>query len=122
MSSDVKEINQKHYALKQPSVSPSNDCEPVLTRQYGESEDDKLVFLHIPKTGGTSINNIFASHFSPSDIFPDRSGNAGLYPSYMLGKYRFFSPHARFSFLSMLRGNIFSFTLLRDPLERSISE
>jgi hypothetical protein len=85
-------------------------------------ENDLLIFTHIPKTAGTTLNNILRSHFHPTEvaqIFTHSDGSTfmeKLSPSvrlvtghYPYGLHRFTARRCRY------------FTFLRQPAERVVS-
>ena len=85
---------------------------------------DKLVFMHIPKNGGTSLRSMLSSWFAPEQRCPYREGQDYLqhFDDEQLRRYRFFTGHLplyvvqRFFPESMTK-----FTVLRDPVERAYS-
>jgi hypothetical protein len=81
----------------------------------------KLVFLHIPKTGGTSLHHHFAAHFAPEEICPERFSRLDRYAPEELDRYRYFSGHYNFDQLRLIPGPLFIVTVLRDPAERLLS-
>jgi len=92
-------------------------------------EDDVLFFVHVPKTGGMSLISILESHFEPRHIFPGHSYVTekqflGYSPEQRAG-YRLVRMHLRAgSYGSVFRHicqNPICLTLLRDPVERTIS-
>lgn len=76
------------------------------------------VFLHIQKTAGTSIVDT-ARLFYPSDLV-SHADYMSL-PFEEINKRRFVSGHFGYSFARPLMADRFSFTFLRNPLERLVS-
>lgn len=82
-------------------------------------------FLHVPKTAGTSLRFWFEEMFDQDECCPyfhaylvrDRDADD-------LARYKFFSGHLTFEFLIRYgkRFNLASWTILRDPAERALSE
>lgn len=85
---------------------------------------DKLVFMHIPKNGGTSLRSVLSSWYEAEQRCPYREGQDYLqhFDDEQLHRYSFFTGHLplyvvqRFFPKSMTK-----FTVLRDPVERAYS-
>lgn len=84
-------------------------------------ETDKLAFLHIPKTAGTSVHDVLASRFKPEEICPERFRELDSKPLAYLERYRFFSGHFTGSALPRISGKTFAFSILRNPHDRIVS-
>lgn len=81
----------------------------------------KLVFVHIPKTGGTSVHHFFRDFFNKDEICPERFRGLGKYTEQELESYRFFSGHFFLNSTKRIPGQKFVFTILRNPKDRIIS-
>jgi len=83
--------------------------------------DMRLVFIHVPKTGGTSLHAALARHFAPESVVhataPASWGDA-LSPA---SRIRYVSGHMRFSTAVLVPGPRRIVTVLRDPVERLLS-
>ncbi len=81
----------------------------------------RLVFVHLPKTGGTSLHAALARHFPAEAIFRADGvatwGGALTQPD----RFRFFSGHLRFSHIGLVPRPAYVVTVLRDPVERLLS-
>ena len=82
----------------------------------------RIAFLHIPKTAGQSLHHQISSIYSKDEICPART-NQQLYELSMndLKKYKFFSGHLDWSIIKNAGPFDFSFTVLRDPVDRICS-
>lgn len=83
--------------------------------------DYSLVFMHIPKTGGTTLHNVLTKHFYPDEICPERLNDLKKYPQSSLEKYRFFSGHYDRENIKYIPQNVKIITILREPKNRILS-
>lgn len=81
----------------------------------------KIVFLHIPKTGGTSVHDFLVNQFESSECFPDRFNTLRSHSAETLGRYKYFSGHYDMDGIERIPGEKFVFTFLRDPVDRVLS-
>lgn len=77
------------------------------------------LFMHIQKTAGTSIINMAARHYGNSNI-SSHGSFVGRSPE-EFSKTPFVSGHFGYDFAKKLMPGRFSFTFLREPIERVIS-
>jgi hypothetical protein len=85
-------------------------------------ERDTLAFLHLQKTGGSSLRTMLETQFSPDRRCPVRDDKLHLLSVAELGYYDFFSGHFDRSALRIIpRNNIKTVALLREPRARLIS-
>jgi hypothetical protein len=84
----------------------------------------KLVFMHIPKTAGTTLITILDSNFQKRMIFPDQLDPLLLrsYPAGYLGGFKLFRGHFPLRALQHIPGPKFIFTMLREPRARILSQ
>ena len=82
-----------------------------------------LVFLHIPKAGGTSFIDLLGRRFGPLDVLPvGREGSGSVTRSLAdAGRYPFVYGHFPYDAVNLFSRRPFLFTVLRDPVERAIS-
>ena len=82
----------------------------------------RIAFLHIPKTAGQSIHHSLVNLFPKSKICPART-NEQLYKYSIsdLKQYNLFSGHLDWSIVKLTGRFDYSFTVLRDPLDRILS-
>jgi len=81
----------------------------------------KIVFQHIPKCAGTSINKEISRNFHKQDICPEKLNNLENFSAKELNSYNYFSGHYDSWRIGLIPGPKFVFTFLRDPQERIIS-
>lgn len=85
---------------------------------------DKIFFLHVPKTAGTSFNSIFKPLFAPDRYFDHMESRPDLFWSVQNDGLPFFlSGHLYFDYVRPLidKADIFTTTILREPIAQLIS-
>lgn len=82
----------------------------------------RLVFLHLARTGGTSLSDVFARWYRPDQsrvhLFVD---DVALTPVAVLANLRVIAGHIPFAALPLIPGRFLTMTVLRDPFERTLS-
>lgn len=82
---------------------------------------DRLIFLHLHKTGGSAIHELLVRHLPPGSIAPkDRSGS--LEAEAVSLRHSVISAHVTAHFIQSLSGPSRVFTVLREPRERTLSQ
>ncbi|HEV7457997.1 MAG TPA: sulfotransferase family 2 domain-containing protein [Roseococcus sp.] len=84
-------------------------------------EHGRLIFLHIPKTAGTSLHDVLTGYFRSDEICPERRRDLSQKPQEYFEPYRFFSGHFTAESIARVPGRKFAFTILRNPHERIVS-
>lgn len=91
------------------------------TLQYTLHEDDILIHLHIPKTGGVSLTKTLQKQFelgkcinNPHISLPELTHTA-------LAPYKLISGHFTYNIQDVISGNPIFVTMLRHPIDRIIS-
>lgn len=85
------------------------------------AEAPRLVFLHLPRTGGTALHDTWSRAFQPTETCPERFARLHEYSGETIAAYRFFSGHFRFDQFWSIPRPRFLVTVLRDPIERILS-
>lgn len=84
-------------------------------------KQEKLVFLHLPKTGGTTLHTHLAQFFDHQDICPERFNGLRKLPLGELARYRFISGHYDLVSCRAIPGDKKIITFLREPRARLVS-
>lgn len=90
---------------------------------------DQLIFIHLPKCGGSTFHHILDRVYEPAEILnlnPDANFKVDLSPYTQLSaeekqKVKLFKGHVPFGLHEQLSGKSQYLTFLRDPIERIIS-
>jgi hypothetical protein len=81
----------------------------------------KLVFLHHPKSGGTTLHHILLKAFDKNEVCPERFNGLRRYAAGELARYRFFSGHFDLPSVMLIPGRKKIVTMIREPMTRLIS-
>ena len=80
-----------------------------------------LVFMHIPKTGGTSLHEILVRHFREADICPEQFNRLRTWTPEELQKYALFSGHFDRDGIAHIPQPKDIITIFREPKSRILS-
>lgn len=81
----------------------------------------RVIFMHIPKTAGSSFHSIVAEQFDVSEVCPVRFNMLHSLSMAELMSYRMFSGHFDLASCRMIPGEARIFTFLREPVARLTS-
>lgn len=82
---------------------------------------ERLVLLHIPKCGGTTLHNMLVGWYGAAALHRERHNNLYFYSARDLASKRLFSGHYDYVSTRLVPGRKKLITFLRDPRSRLIS-
>lgn len=85
---------------------------------HDDLQHPKIVFIHIPKTAGTTLHEILVKQFPPEQVCPERFNGLAGYACADLARWRLFSGHFDFTNAQLIPGQKLFVTVLRDPVKR----
>jgi hypothetical protein len=108
------------HARKKPGLSARK---PKGNSDFSarDIEENKLVFLHLPKTGGTTLHNLLLPHFPQEAVCPERFNGLRYFTAVELARYRLFSGHFDLPSARLIPGRKRIITMLREPVARLVS-
>jgi len=89
---------------------------------YGSEARPAVAFIHLAKTGGTTLYELLAQHFEQDRICPGPNFPLYCFAVAELAHYDFFAGHYEFDSIRFIpRQNIRTVSLFREPCSRLIS-
>jgi hypothetical protein len=110
---------------------PSNGT--LTTVRGGRTDERPLFFVHIMKTGGATFRQLATAQFGAGEVYPDASSDADLevanwsidrlrnLPPERRAATRLYTGHFPFVATRLLGIDVLTLTILRDPVERTLS-
>ena len=83
--------------------------------------EEKIVYLHIPKCGGTTLHSLLEAWYGKDAVHRERHNGLYFYASSQLASKRVFSGHYDFYSTQLVPGRKIIISFLRDPVDRLIS-
>ncbi|PJF40259.1 MAG: hypothetical protein CUN54_05900 [Phototrophicales bacterium] len=108
------------YQNKYSSLGALQLSHSTLNRYHLE-DDDVLVYLHIPKTAGTSFVHILKQHFEENKIMQQPFMTLPKVDAESLAGYDLISGHFTYDILKFISRPHFIITMLRHPIDRVLS-
>ncbi len=95
-----------------------------LQRNKIQDKHKKIVFMHIPKTAGSSVNEYFTSIVGSekSRTFAEHDIYSGKLAGDLISKYDFVSGHFFYGHVARFQDQALFFTVLRDPYKQLVSQ
>jgi len=92
---------------------------PHPARSYNETT---WVFLHVEKTGGTSLQNMLLQSFGAAHVYHEHNDSLHLHSPAELSMYSVFAGHFNHDSLAFIpRRELKAFAFVREPVERLLS-
>ena len=92
---------------------------PHPARCYNEAT---WVFIHVEKTGGTSLQNMLLQSFGPARVYHEHNDSLHLHSPAELSLYSVFAGHFNHDSLAFIpRRELKAFAFVREPVERLLS-
>lgn len=82
---------------------------------------DRVVFLHIPKCGGTTLHNMLSQWFKAENVHAERFNGLYGYTAANLASSLVFSGHYDYYATTLIPGPKKMISFLRDPVDRLVS-
>lgn len=102
-------------------------CKTLLTEEqeqhpYLERLRPTVAFIHLLKTGGTTLHSMLEAKFPSDRIWPHHHNSLHRYSVAELGRYDLFSGHFDFHSIGYIpRSHVKTVSIFRDPSDRLIS-
>ena len=110
-------IGSKEFAAKQ--WSRARDRWPHPSATY---DSPAVIFLHVQKTAGTSMQNMLRAVYDPREVFSEHTDSLYLRSPAELAQYRVFAGHFNYDSVDYIRRRKVSvFTFVREPRKRLLS-
>lgn len=111
-----------------PLVGSSNELAKIREEKHriphpaSKYNDRCLVFIHIQKTAGTSLQNHLSEYFEPQELYREFSDSLYIHSPGELSRYNVFAGHFNYDSLDFIpRKKLSVFTFVRDPKKRLVS-
>ncbi|MES2818603.1 MAG: hypothetical protein V4812_06395 [Pseudomonadota bacterium] len=112
-------MSSDEFMQFQPTASRPHEA--VGFPSWDDLHAPRLVFMHCPKTGGTTLHELLVQSFSTSQICPERFNGVKNLPTGQLLQYQFFSGHYDLISCQLIPGAKRIITFLREPVGRLLS-
>lgn len=107
--------------VPRPAPAPSQGARHWPSRLAQAPRRSPVVFFHLHKTGGLTLDDVLAAHFAPGRICPVKDDHLHVYTPDQLGAFDLFSGHFDVGALRLLRQSPQTLSILREPRSRLIS-
>ncbi|WP_264740339.1 sulfotransferase family protein [Cytobacillus firmus] len=91
-----------------------------MTNKSNETES-LLIFLHIPKTGGTTLSTIISNQYKENEFKKTKLQELQKFTEEDLGRLKCIAGHGYFGVHEYFNRSCSYFTMVRDPVDRVLS-
>lgn len=112
-------LESAEFAVLYPRTAA--DASDIPFPRWEDLSAPRLVFVHSPKTGGTTFHDLLASLYAEDRVCPERFNGLKNHPAGMLAHYRLFSGHYDLVSCQLIPSEKQIVTFLREPVSRLIS-
>lgn len=111
--------------LPRPPLGPGERRAPgvrgLASRLVPGVPRDPIMFLHLHKTGGLTLDDVLAAHVAPGRICPVKDDHLHLYTGAELDRFDLLSGHFDVGALRLLRRPARTVSVFREPRARLVS-
>jgi hypothetical protein len=108
--------------LRSEEFHTKNRGLPPLDNPYHSWDDEAIAFIHLPKTGGTTLSSMLAAHYPAERTCPQTYNALHNYTPAELARFNFFFGHFDyFATCFIPKRRILRISIFRDPVQRLIS-
>lgn len=120
LSNDLTKVISTIGNSRERTLNLKNEADwPHPRRSYDEAT---WVFMHIEKTGGTSLQNMLLESFGAGHIYNEHHDSLHLHSPAELSTYTVFAGHFNHDSLAFIpRRRLNLFTFVREPMQRLLS-
>lgn len=117
----VKVIKSMRQSTETQLLNSLERNKKAINFQASFLSEEKIVFFHIPKTGGTTINAALLKNFRAEEVFNCYDNSISVNSSGTLARYRFFSGHFDLPNVTLIPGKKKIISFFREPISRLVS-
>lgn len=114
-------LASEEFRTRQIRMSRTSSLTDKSDFKVRDLYEPKLVFLHLAKTGGTTLHALLTPHFKDDSICPERFNRLRHYAAGELARYRLFSGHFDLPSVKLIPGPKKVIAMVREPLSRLVS-
>lgn len=114
-------LNSPEFSKSRPPPKGPPTATSRRALELRPLDDPRIIYLHVPKCGGTTMHALLTAWFGAKNAHPERYN--GLYDYHVadLAGHKIFSGHYDFYSTCLVPGRSFRLSFLRDPMARLIS-